>query len=190
MLNWRPELLWKDSWQWIAGAVHWLESVRCCFQVRSTISGVQWSFSVVEGIRFRRDQTAKSADAQHSDQWNCGHRILLSLQRLSYLKMSATGQSWVPGTYNTTGMWPFVFVRQNDEAGRKKEIPAVSWVRWNTLHSHLFLWSPKLSIKRQLTVGSCTAASTKITYAREKYLFAVLVIMNSFCDEFCAPEKE
>lgn len=93
MLNWRPEVLWKDSWQWIAGAVRWLESVRCCFEVRSTISSVQWSFSVVEGIRFRRDQTAKSADAQHSDQWNCGHRILLSLQRLSYLKMSVTGQS-------------------------------------------------------------------------------------------------
>lgn len=71
-------------------------------------------------------------------------------------------------------------------------MPTVSWVWWNIVHTSLFLspWSPKLSIKRQSTGSSCIASSTKISHSHEKDLFTVLVIINSWYDEFCAPEKE
>lgn len=79
------------------------------------------------------------------------------------------------------------------ESGKEISLlPAVSRMWWHILHSTLFpsLWSPKSPVNRQTTGSSCTAPSTKMTFAHEKYLFTVLVIMNSCCDEFCASEKE
>lgn len=126
---------------------------------------------------------------------NCGCGLLY-MRRFSCIRVSTTliqSTEQIPGTYNAIMCaWPYLLDKMIKQVEEKSVMSAVSWVWWNIVHTRLFLssWSPKISIKRQSTGNFCTAASTKITYGHEKYLFTVVAITNSWYDEFCASEKE
>lgn len=91
----------------------------------------------------------------------------------------------MPLAYSATSLWPFISIGQNAEAGRKKErdISDASCLLGVMEHtSELFSspWSPKVSIKRQITGNSCTAPSTEITYAYITFTYTVKNIYSLF----------